>query len=269
MRSIWTGAISFSLINIPIHLGSTTKDNGLSLRLVRMSDGSRIKYPKIAEADGKEVPWHEIGKGYDAPDSSLVVLSHDEVKNAHGPQNHVATVLMFTDASSVPPLAVKTSYWVEPEANGAATYALLAGALQDAGKVAVVKFSMRDRESRAILRAHDGYLALETLEWDANMLRPDFPAPPMTASETDQKLAAKLIADMTGKYDHSAQANTSDEAVMSIIQGKIETGQVIKPAVSSDAPRRGMPANLTAALQASVDAQKKTAAKPRATRKAA
>ena len=266
MRSIWSGAITLSLINIPVHLGSTTKDNGLSLRLVRQSDGSRIKYPKIAEADGKEVPWHEIGKGYDAPDGSLVVLSQDEVRNVHGEKNRTAEITMFTDAGNIPPLAVKSSYWVEPETGGAKTYALLAGALQDAGEVAVLTFSMREKEAVAILRAHDGYLALETLEWDANMVRPDFAAPPQTASKADQELAAKLIADMTGKYDHTTQVNKSDDAVMAVIQGKIETGQVIKPPASPGAPRRGMPADLTASLQAAVDAQKGKVTPKRTTR---
>jgi DNA end-binding protein Ku len=270
MRSIWSGAITLSLINIPVHLGSTTKDNGLSLRLVRQSDGSRIKYPTIAEADGREVQWNEIGKGYDAPDGSLVVLSQDEVKKVHGPKNRVAEILMFTEAASIPPLAVKSSYWVEPDTGGAKTYALLAGALQDTGKVAVLTFSMREKEAVAVLRAHDGYLALETLEWDANMTRPDFPAPAQTASAADQSLALKLIADMSGKYDHAAQANRSDDAVMEIIQKRIEAGQVIKAPANPDAPHRGMPANLTASLQAAVDAQRaKTApvpAKPRATR---
>jgi DNA end-binding protein Ku len=258
---------------MPVKLGSTSKDNSLGLKMVRLSDGSPVKFTRVAEADGKEVPWDQIGKSYTAPDGSLVVLTQKEIKDAYGEKNRIAEVVMATDAANIPPMAAKSSYWAQPDKGGERTYALLAAALQRSGKVLVLRYAMRDRVNVAVLRPHDGYLALESLEWDEDIIRPDFAAPPMTATEAEQELADKLIEQMTGKYDHAAQEDTSTAAVMAVINEKIERGHVITPPA---APNRAVAAaDLTAALRAAVDAQKPkaepavpAARKPRA-RKAA
>lgn len=272
MRSDWTGAISLSLINLPVKLGSTSKNNSLGLHMVRKSDGSRIRFTRVAEADSKEVPWSDIGKGYTAPDGSLVVLDRKDFEQAYGKKNRTAEILMFTEPSNIPPMASKTTHWVQPDTGGEKTYALLAHALQESGKVAVLTFAMRDRESVAVLRAHDGYLSLESLEWDADIIRPDFAAPPQTATEAEQSLACDLIASYSGKYDHAASTDKSTAAVMDVIQAKIETGQAISPPAATS--QGHAPVDLTEALKASVAAQKgkntpATARKPRASRKAA
>ena len=268
-RSIWAGAVSVSLISIPVTLGSASKDNYLGLHLVRKSDGSRIKFKRVAEADGEPVEWNDTAKGYDAPDGSLVVLDKADFERAYGEKNRKAEILMFTDAGNIPPLAVKSAYWVQPVKGGEREYALLAGALASTHKVAVLVFAMRERQSTAVLRAEEGYLSLETLEWDSDLVRPDFPAPPQTASEADQKLALTLIDSLTMKYDHASSVDKSAEAVMAVITAKIETGQVIRPPMVPSTAVTGMPADLTAILQASVDAQKpKPARKPRSPRAA-
>lgn len=254
MRSLWSGAISLSLINIPVKLGSTSKDSSLGLKMVRMSDGSPIKFVRTAELDGKEVPWDQIGKGYTAPDGSLVILSDKEVKDAYGDKNRIAEVIMATDASNIPPLAIKSSYWVHCDKGGEKSYALIAGALRQSGKVLVVKFALRDRVNVAVLRAHDGYLALESLEWDADLIRPDFAAPAQTATEDEQALALKLIEAVTHKFDHAAETDKSSEQVMAVIDAKIKTGQVIAPPARPD--NVGTPVNLADQLMAAVEAQK-------------
>lgn len=257
-RSIWTGAISLSIINLPVKLGSATKDNSLGLRMVRKTDGSPLKSKRVAVADGQEVEWNDIAKAYDAPDGSLVILGKPDFQRAYGEKNRVATITAFTDAGNIPPMAVKSAYWVQPATGGEKTYALLAGVLQQTGKVAVLGFAMRDREAVAVLRPHDGYLSIETLEWDADMLRPDFSAPPNTATEQEQAIALNLIETMTVKYDHSANADQSAEAVHAIIQEKIEAGDVIAPPQPADGINHGIPQDLAAVLQAAVDAQKGT-----------
>lgn len=255
MRSIWSGAISLSLLNVPVKLGSTTQDNHLGLRMVRKSDGSRVKFTRVSEADGKEVPWDEIAKGYDAPDGSLVILEKSDFTEAYGEKNRVASLLMFTDAANVPAVAAKSAYWVQPDKGGEKTYALLAHTLRASGKVAILTFAMRERESVAVLRAHDGYLSLEALEWDADLIRPDFAAPANTATKGEQELALNLVETMTGQYDHTTQTDRSTEAVMAVIQGKIERGEVRAPAPRPDDATTG-PQDLMATLQAAVEAQK-------------
>lgn len=274
MRSIWTGAVSLgSVINLPVKVGSATKDNQLGLHMVRKTDGSPLKSKRVAEADGQEVEWHDIAKAYTAPDGSLVILGKDDFRRAYGEKNRVAGITAFTDASDIPPMAVKSAYWVEPGKGGEKLYALLASVLQQTGKVAVLTFAMRDREATAILRPHDGYLSLETLEWEADMLAPEFEAPVNTASAADHELALGLVETMTVKYDHSAHSDQSREAVQAIIQEKIEAGDVIAPPALPGTPVMGAPQDLTAMLEAAVAAQKGTAvpatAPKRASRKAA
>jgi DNA end-binding protein Ku len=254
LRSIWSGAISLSLLNVPVKLGSATQDNHLGLRMVRKSDGSRIKFTRVSETDGKEVPWHEIVKGYDAPDGSLVLLEKKDFQEAYGEKNRVAKLIMFADAADVPPMAARSAYWVQADKGGEKTYALLASALQATGKVAILAFAMREREAMAVLRPVDGYLSLEALEWDADLLRPDFAAPANTATAAEQELALTLIETMSGKYDHAAQTDSSAEAVMAVIQGKIERGEV-RPAPAAPNAATG-PADLMAVLQAAVAAKK-------------
>lgn len=256
MRSVWTGAITLSVLNMPVKLGSATKDNQLGLHMIRKSDGSRIRFTRVAEKDGQEIPWSETAKGYTTPDGSLVVLDKDDFEKAYGPKSRVANVLMFTDARNIPPMASKNSYWVQPDTGGEETYALLAAALQETGKVAILTFAMRERESLAVLRPHDGYLSLESLEWDADLIRPDFTAPAQTATEAEHDLVLKLIGFRTEKFDHGAYADKSAEAVHDVIKSKIKTGQVLVPPARTGNDTHARPGDLTEALMAAVEAQK-------------
>lgn len=254
-RSNWKGSISLSLINVPVKLGSTSKDSHLGLHQVDKRDGSRIKYVKTNEATGKEVEWANISKGYDSPDGSVVMLDDADMKNVYGPSSRVAEIMMFTDNENVPPLAIRSSAWVQPDTGGERTYALLASVMQETGKVAVLKYKMRDRESVAVLRAQDGYLALETLEWDSDIITPDFSAPADTSADNDRALAKDLIESMTGKYDHSLQVDPAGEALQEVIKAKLERGEVITRPPTAEAPA-GMPADFTSVLQAAVAAKK-------------
>jgi DNA end-binding protein Ku len=269
-KSIWTGALSVSLIGVPVKLGSSSKDSKLGLRMVRKTDGAPIRFQYVSETDRQPVEWNDIARAYDTPDGSLVVLDKADFEKAYGEKNRTAEILMFTDAGNIPPMAVKSSYWVQPDKGGEKMYALLAESMRSTGKVAILTFAMRERVSVAVLRPHDGYLALESLEWDADLIRPDFPAPPQTATASEQEYAATLIESMTGKYDHSSQRDVSAEAVMAVIEAKISTSQTI-PAPRSAKASPGAPQDLTEALKASVAAQKNNpgAPKPRARRKAA
>ena len=269
MRSIWTGTLTILPLNIPVKLGSAVKKNELGLHMVRKTDGSRIRFTRVAEADDKEVGWDDIAKAHNAPEG-LVVLDKKDFEKAYGAKNRVATVLMFTDASNIPPMAVKSSYWIQPDVGGDKTYALLAGALSKTGKVAVIQFAMRERVSVAVLRAYDGYLAIESLEWAADLLTPDFAAPVDTASDTEHELTLTLIERLSDKYDHAAQKDVSSEAVAAVIQDKIAKGQYIAPPARPESTGTAQQ-DLTAQLKAAVEAQKKPdvkeVPKPRAQRK--
>jgi DNA end-binding protein Ku len=253
LRSIWKGSLSLSLINVPVKLGSTSTDNTLNLHQVDKRDGSRIKYVKKNEVTGEEVAWADIAKGYDSPEG-LVVLDNADLKKAYGQVSRVAEIVMFTDPANVPPLAVKSSAWVQPDTGGERTYALLASVMQETGKVAILKYRMRDREAMAVLRSHDGYLSLEALEYESSLVTPDFAAPTDTSDDKDRALAKDLIKSMEGKYNHSTQVDPVGEALQEVIKAKIETGQVVRPPAAESTP--GMPVEFTKVLEAAVALKK-------------
>lgn len=254
MRSIWTGAVQFGPLTVPIKLGSAVKENKLDLHMVRDTDGSPIRFTRVAEGDGKEVEWDHVAKGYTAPDGSLVILKKPDFEAAFGPKNRVATVLMFTDAGNVPPMATATSYWIQPNTGGEKSYALLAAELQRQGKVGIISFAMRERVNVAVLRPHDGFLSMEKLEWEADLIKPDFTVPVHSGTEQEQDLTRQLVEIATDKYDHNAQEDPSRAALATVIQGKIERGEVIAAPARPD--NVGVPADLTAQLMAAVQAQK-------------
>ena len=271
MRSLWSGSITLSFLNMPVKLGSTTAKDELGLHLVDKRDGARIKFARTNAATGEEVEWGDIAKGYDSPDGGLVVLDKQDFEQAYGEKNRVAEILMFTEPSNIPPLAVKSASWVQPAVGGEKAYALLAQAIQETGKVAVLSFAMRDRQRVGVLRAHDGYLSLEQLEWASDMIKPDFAAPVNTASTEETSLAHKLIDSLTMKYDHAGSVDKSTEAVQQVIQGKIERGEVMARPASDSVVQGAPPQDLMASLQAAVEAQKKDPApkaKVRTARKA-
>jgi DNA end-binding protein Ku len=253
MRSNWTGKVELSLLSLPVRLGSATTDGGLVLHQVRASDGSPVKYVRVAEADGQEVPWPEVAKGYDAPDGSLVILDDEDFKTAYGEKNRVARIALFVPESQVPRTASRKFHLVQPDKGGEKAYALLASVLAKTGKVAVLTFAMRQRESIAVLRSQDGYLILEELEYHADVLMPDFAAPRQDFTEAEEDLAMDLIGRMSGDFDYPSYTDKSAEALGAVIAQRIEHGQVISPPAKPAGPSGPEQAlDLMAALSAAV-----------------
>jgi DNA end-binding protein Ku len=272
MRSIWSGTIGIGTLVLPVKLGTVTGDESAELHQVRKSDGSRISYRRFAAADGAEVPYSEIAKGYELPDGRTVVLTDEDFAKAYGEKSRNAKILQFVAEDALPRTAAGTSYYVQPGAGGEKAYALLARTMSDTGTAAVVSVAIRQRESLALLYANgDGYLILERLNWAADVKRPDFAAPDVNLSEAELDLAENLVTQMSGPFDWSSFRDESTEKLEKIVRAKAHLGQ----AVGTPATRpEGSPTasqDLEAALRASVaqfKTEPKTARKPR-TRKAA
>src|SRR6266699_959749 len=135
MRAIWKGAISFSLVNIPIALYPATRREELKFRLLRKSDLSPINYKRVAEADGKEVPWEEIVKGYEYEKGKYVVLKEEDFRRADIEATQSVDIVEFVDLEEIDPMFFDKPYYLEPDKKGAKAYALLREALKRAGKV--------------------------------------------------------------------------------------------------------------------------------------
>ena len=257
MRSIWKGAISFGLVTIPVKLYSATEQKDVSFHQVRRSDGSRIKYKRVAAVDGEEVSYGDIAKGYELSNGETVVLTDEDFKDLPLTTNRAIDVLQFVPLDELDPIFFEKSYYLEPDKAGTKPYVLLRDALQESGKVAIVKVALRNRESLAALRVRDGVFVLETMLWPDEVRRPDFGFLDEDVEVRPQELAmaGSLIDTLTGEFDPSEYKDEYREALQAVIEAKVEGREVVQPAEAQ--PTSGTVVDLMAALRASVEAAKK------------
>lgn len=261
VRSIWKGMLSAGLVNIPVRLGNALADVDLELHRYRTSDGSRMRMMRVAEADGKPLDWDQTSSGFEAPDGSVVLLGDEDFETAYGEKNRVIRVLQFAEAYEIPRAAAGNLYYMQPDTGGAEAYAVLADALARRDKVAVVQFALRDKITLGAVRAEDGYLVLERMRWAAEVKSPDFAAPELTAPGLAEA-AEKLLVSMSAPFEWEKYTDTSKEALMAVIQGKLAKTPKPRPA-AEPAPVSSGVDDLMAALQASVEAARKDRAPAR------
>ena len=257
MRSIWKGSISFGLVTIPVKLYSATEEKDVAFHQVRRSDGSRIKYRRVAAVDGEEVPYGDIAKGYELPDGSTVVLTDEDFADLPLTTSRAIDVLQFVPLEQVDPIYFAKSYYLEPEKTGTKPYVLLRDALEQSGRVALVKVALRNREALATLRVREGIFVLETMLWPDEIRSPDFGFLDEETEVRPQELAmaASLIETLSGDFDPAGYSDSYREALQSVIDAKIAGRQLVQPAQSQ--PTAGTVVDLMAALRASVAAAKK------------
>jgi len=256
VRAIWKGAISFGLVTIPVKLYSATEEKDVTFHQVRRSDGSRIKYKRVAATDGEEVEYGDIAKGYELPTGETVVLTDDDFKDLPLTTSRAIDVLQFVPLSEVDPIYFAKSYYLEPDKQGAKPYVLLRKALEDSGRVAVVKVALRNRESLATLRVREGVFVLETMLWPDEVRKPDFDFLDEDVEVREQELAmaASLIETLSGEFDPSQFTDSYREALQAVIDAKVEGREVVQP--ETQQPTAGTVVDLMAALRASVEAAK-------------
>ena len=257
MRSIWKGAISFGLVTIPVKLYSATEAKDVAFHQVRRSDGSRIRYKRVAQADGEEVAYGDIAKGYELASGETVVLTDEDFQDLPLTTSRAIDVLQFVPLEQVDPIYFEKSYYLEPDKAGSKPYVLLREALEDSGKVAVVKIALRNRESLATLRVRDGVFVLETMLWPDEVRTPDFGFLDEDVEVRPQELAmaTSLIETLSGDFDPSQYRDEYREALQAVIEAKVEGREVVQPTEAQ--PTTGTVVDLMAALRASVEAAKK------------
>lgn len=256
VRAIWKGAISFGLVTIPVKLYSATEEKDVTFHQVRRSDGSRIKYKRVAAADGEEVQYGDIAKGYELPTGETVVLTDEDFKDLPLTTSRAIDVLQFVPLEEVDPIYFSKSYYLEPEKNGTKPYVLLREALERSGRVAVVKVALRNRESLATLRVRDGVFVLETMLWPDEVRTPDFAFldDDVEVREQELAMAGSLIETLTGDFDPTQFTDSYREALQAVIDAKVQGREVVQPEGAQ--PTSGTVVDLMAALRASVDAAK-------------
>jgi DNA end-binding protein Ku len=262
VRTIWKGAISFGLVTIPVKLYSATEEKDVAFHQVRRHDGSRIRYRRVAEADGAEVPYTDIAKGFELPTGETVVLTDEDLADLPLSTQKTVEVLQFVPAEEVDPIYFAKSYYLEPEQIGVKPYVLLRQALDASGRIAIVKVALRQRETLATLRVRDGVLVLETMLWPDEIRTPDFGFldEDVEVKTQEMAMAESLITALSGDFEPSAYSDSYREALQALIEAKVEGREVLTPRAEDGDD--GSVVDLMAALRASVEAAKKARGEP-------
>ena len=257
MQAIWKGTISFGLVTIPIKVYSATEEKDITFRQVHEADGGRIRYRRVCEVDGEEVPYSDIGKGYELPDGRMVILSNDDFGSLPLPTAKSIEVLEFVPLEQVDPLYFAKAYYLAADGPGAKPYVLLRDALTKTGQCAVVKVAIRTKETLALLRERGGSLVLQTMLWPDEVRDSEFAKPDDSVDVKSQEvqMAESYIATLQAEFDPSRYHSDYREALEALVEAKIEGLPMPEP--EEEEGETAEVVDLVAALRASVDAAKK------------
>jgi DNA end-binding protein Ku len=226
MRAIWKGSISFGLVNIPIALYPATRKEDLKFRLLRAKDLSPVNYKRVAEKDGREVPWDEIVKGYEYEKGKFVVLNEKDFQRVDLEATQTVDIKDFVDLDEIDPMYFYKPYYLEPQKGGDKAYSLLREALADGKKVGIAKVVIKTRQYLAGVKALKHALVLELMHFaeelaDAEKLH----VPKKTeVGKREKEMAEALVKSMTSKWDPEKYKDDYRDALMEVIEEKVESG---------------------------------------------
>ncbi len=254
MRSIWTGAIGFGLVNIPIKLYSATQESALDLDMLDKKDLANIKFKRVNEHTGKEVAWGNIVKGYKLDDRYIVLNDEDFIK-ASPEKSKIIEIAEFIDEKEVDGIYYETPYYLEPEKSGTKAYTLLRDALHKTGKVAFGSFVLRNKESLVIIKAIENVLVLNKIRW-AQEIRPvkDLNIPAGSSKPAEIKMAIELINRLSGPFDLSKYKDNYTDELLKLIKAKAKGRAPARPTLRV-VHSRGK--DLMSQLKASLESGKK------------
>ena len=261
-RAIWTGAISFGLITVPVRLYSAVSRKSVRFNQLDQRTGSRIKRKWVSALDGEEVPNDELVRGYEITSGNYVTVSDEELRSLDPEASRSIDIVEFVDLAEVDPLAYDNAYYLEPDELAAKAYKVLLTALNEAQKVAVARIVMRQKEYLAVIRPAEGVLVLSTLVYadEINAIEGieglDKIAD-IEVSEAEIAMAEQLISTLEADYEPEKYTDGYRERVLELIQKKSDGEEVViadeaEPAATSEV------IDLMAALEASVAAAKET-----------
>ncbi len=230
MRAIWSGALSFGLVNIPVKLYSATEEKYLHFDLLRKTDLSPIKYMRVAKVDGKEVAFEDIVKGYEYKKGRYVVLTDEDFEKADVKRTRTIEIVGFTQEHAVDPIFFEKPYYLEPENGAERPYSLLVEAMKLTEKAGIARFVLRNRERLGVLKPLQNGLVLDQIRFGYE-IRPIGQLNTPTAADIKQPeldMATTLIDKLTMKFDPGKFKDSYREAIRSMIEEKAQ-GKEIKP----------------------------------------
>jgi DNA end-binding protein Ku len=226
MRAIWKGSISFGLVNIPIALYPATRKEELKFRLLRAKDLSPVNYKRVAEADGKEVPWGEIVKGYEYEKEKFIVLKDEDFQRVDLEATQTVDIQDFVDVEEIDPMFFYKPYYLEPQKGGDKAYVLLRNTLAQSNKVGIAKVVIKTRQYLAGVKAEDDVLILELMHFAEDLAKSDKLNVPkkLELGKRELDMAKALVDSMSSKWNPEKYRDDYRDALMEVIEEKVESG---------------------------------------------
>ena len=272
-RAIWSGSISFGLLNVPVKLYSAVARRGVALREIRAADNARIKHRRVAEGTDEEVPYEEIVKAFEITPGEYVPISREEISALAPEKTRAIEVRDFVDLDQIDPVYFDSPYYLGPAAGAERAYALLAAAMKASGKVAIARFVFRNKEHLAALRASGDLLTLTTMRFAEEIVSPAeledvLPAEAPKVAKKEREMAEALIDSLSADFEPASYRDEHREQLLALIERKAEGKALVTP--EPEAPAATKAPDLMAALEESVAAAKdRRGAKGKATAKKA
>ncbi|MDQ3305235.1 MAG: Ku protein [Actinomycetota bacterium] len=261
-RAIWSGAISFGLVNVPVKLFSATETRDVSFHQFQEGTGQRIRYKRVAAESGEEVGYDDIVKGYEVDKGRHVLVSPEELESVEPGRSHTIEIEDFVDLDRIDPVYYEKTYYLAPAKGAGAekSYALLRRAMEDANKVAVARFVLRTKQYLAAIRPARGVLVLETMFFADEVRDPqrdidDVPGDDVELGERERRIAGQLIESLTSDWEPERYHDTYRERVLELVGRKAEGEEVVVEAAAAEG---GEVVDLMAALEASVAAARQS-----------
>jgi Ku protein len=251
-RSIWSGSITFGLVNVPVRIYSAISEHKLHFRLVHEKDDSPIGYQKVCKQEDKPVPDSEIVKGFEYKQGEFVYLSDEDFEAAKADGYKSIDITDFVPQDEIDPIYFAYTYYVGPAEGAERVYSLLVQAMEDSGLTAIAKFVMRDRQYLGALRVREGVITLEQLYF-ADEIRPldEIKERKRKVDAGELKMAAQLIESLSGEWKPQKYKDTYRDELYGVIEAKRKGREVHRAA---EVEEEEEPPDLLAALRASVEA---------------
>jgi len=258
-RAIWSGTISFGLLNVPVRLYSAVARRNIALREIRESDSARIKHRRVAEGTDEEVPYENIVKAYELSPGQYVPLGKDELSALAPEKTRAIEVQDFVDIEEIDPMYFDSPYYLGPADGAEKAYSLLAAAMESSGKAAIARFVFRNKEHLAAIRPADGVLTLTTMRFHDEVVPPSelddaLPDKKPKVAKREQEMAEQLIDSLSTEFEPSSYRDEYREQLLALIEQKAEGKEIVAP--EAEAPKATKAPDLMAALEESIAAVK-------------
>ena len=258
-RAIWSGAISFGLVNIPVKLYSAVSRKTVRFHQIDAESGQRIRQQRVNPESGDEIPYEQIVKGYEISPDRYVTITPEELEALEPQKTRTIDIEQFVDLEQIDPIYYDHPYYLAPDKGAGKAYKLLLDAMREADKVAIARVVIRSKESLVALRSLDGAITIETMLFPDEVVEPDS-IEELASVDGDVKttkreldMAKQLIESLSGDFDPSQYRDEYRERVLELIEKKA-AGETIT--IEAPEPERKEVPDLMAALEASIAASK-------------